>query len=64
MIKTEYYATRKDGIKLKRTYSDNGKVIRKIGTTEYYDEAIDVEGANYTYIETDKFIENKEEIIN
>lgn len=31
--------------------------IRKIGTDEIYDEAIDVESSNYEYIETDEKIE-------
>ena len=52
MIKKEYYATRKDGVKLYRTYSDSGKIVQKLGKQEYYDEAIDVEGAPFVYIET------------
>lgn len=47
MIKTE---TRTDG--LIRTYSDSGKKIQKDGTTEIYDEAIDLANAGYTYTET------------
>lgn len=34
-----------------------GLKIRKVGTDEIYDEAIDVEGSGYTYTETDKPIE-------
>lgn len=48
MIKTE---TRADG--LIRTYSDAGKMIRKVGTDEIYDTAIDLADAGYTYVETD-----------
>ena len=52
-----------DGVNLFRTYSDNKKYIRKIGTTEEYSEAIDIEGAPYEYVETDKEIEQYDEII-
>lgn len=52
----EYYAIRKDKIKLYRTYSDNNKIIHKIGTSEEYIEAIDVENAPFEYEETDKDI--------
>jgi hypothetical protein len=57
MIVTEYYTTRKDGVRLYRTYSDKNLYIRKVGTTEEYSEAIDVENSGYTYEETDKEIE-------
>lgn len=62
MIIREYYTTRKDGINLFRTYSDNKVMIRKVGTNEVYDEAIDVEGAPYVYEETDQPINSEEEI--
>ena len=54
---------REDGVNLFRTYSDENKYIKKVGTDEEYSEAIDIEGAPYTYIETDKEIEQYEEII-
>lgn len=57
MIKKEFYKTRKDGVNLYRTYSDSGLKIRKIGTDEVYDEAIDVEDAPYEYEETNEPIE-------
>lgn len=57
MIKREYYKTRKDEVNLYRTYSDEEYMIRKIGTEEVYDEAIDVENAPYEYEETDVKIE-------
>lgn len=63
MIVREFYQTRMDGVNLFRTYSDNKKYIRKIGTTEEYSEAIDIEGAPYEYVETDKEIEQYDEII-
>lgn len=57
MVKTEFYATRKDGARLIRTYSDINRYIRKVGTNEVYSEAIDLESKGYTYEETDKEIE-------
>lgn len=52
MIVTEYYATRDDGVKLYRTYSDSGKSVKQIETGTIYGEAVDVENAPYTYTET------------
>lgn len=52
MIVKEFYRTREDGVNLFRTYSDKGMQIRKVGTDEIYDEAIDIENAPYTYEET------------
>lgn len=52
MIKREFYKTREDGINLYRTYSDDYYKIKKVGTEEIYDEAIDVENTSYTYEET------------
>ena len=46
MIKKEFFRTREDGINLYRTYSDKKYKIRKIGTNEIYDEAIDIEGSD------------------
>lgn len=59
MIAREFYRTRKDGVDLYRTYSDANLKIRKVGTDEIYDEAIDIEGAPYTYEETDIPIETE-----
>lgn len=53
MIQREFYTQRKDGVKLYRTYSDAGMMIRQNETGVEYAEAIDVEGASYTYTETD-----------
>jgi hypothetical protein len=58
MIVKEFYLTRKDGVNLYRTYSDANKYIHKVGTDEEYSEAIDIEGATYTYEETDRAIED------
>ena len=63
MIVREFYQTRQDGVNLFRTFSDRNKYIRKVGTNEEYSEAIDIEGAPYVYEETDKEIEQYEEII-
>ena len=52
MIQREFYTQRKDGAKLYRTYSDAGMMIRQSETGREYAEAIDVEGASYTYTET------------
>lgn len=51
-IVTELFKTRNDGVKLFRTYSDEGKQILQNETGIVYDEAIDVEGTPYTYSET------------
>lgn len=63
MLVKEYYDTRDDGIMLYRTYSDINHYIRQIETGNVYSEAIDVEGASFTYEETEEVIEqeNKEE---
>lgn len=61
MIVKEHYMTRKDGVNLYRTYSDKNLIILQVETGYEYDEAIDVENAPYTYIETAKPIEEVEE---
>lgn len=61
MIKREFYATRKDGVKLYRTYSDGGMTVRQNETGAEYDEAVDVETTPYTYSETDTPIEEVRE---
>ena len=60
MIQREFYKQRKDGVKLYRTYSDAGMIIRQNETGVEYAEAIDVEGASYTYTETETQIETPE----
>ena len=57
MIKTEYYMTREDGVVLNRTYSDAGFHIIQNETGIKYSEAVDVDGAPYTYAESDELIE-------
>lgn len=56
MIVTEYFMTRKDGVVLNRTYSDAGFYILQNETGIKYSEAVDVEGAPFTYAETDELI--------
>ena len=60
MIVREYYKTRKDGVRLFRTYSDAGYMIQQEQTGTEYTEAIDVEDAPYTYVETDTPVESEE----
>ena len=60
MIQREFYTQRKDGVKLYHTYSDAGMMIRQNETGVEYAEAIDVEGAAYTYTETETPIETPE----
>lgn len=60
MIVTEEYMTLDDGTKLIRRYSDRKMRIRQVETGYIYDEAVDVEGAPYTYTETDIPLEARE----
>lgn len=57
MIVREEYMTRADGVKLYRTYSDEGKQIIQNETGILYSEAIDVDNAPYTYSESDEEVE-------
>lgn len=57
MIVKEEYKTREDGVRLYRTYSDIGNYIRQVETNVIYAEAVDVEGALFTYEETEDKIE-------
>lgn len=57
MIVKELFKTRSDGVKLYRTYSDEGKRLIQNETGVVYDEAVDVENAPYTYSESDELIE-------
>ena len=51
-IITNYYGTRKDGVRLFRTYSDDGRfVVREDGAA--FDSAVDVENSGHTYMEGD-----------
>lgn len=59
MIIKEYYNTRKDGVKLYRTYSSDNFYIVQNETGIEYSEAVDIENAPFTYSETDKQIESE-----
>ena len=61
MIQKELFMTRKDGIKLYKTYSDKDFYIIQNETGYKYIAAIDVENAEYTYSESDEKIELPEE---
>jgi hypothetical protein len=54
MIISEYYATRKDGVILNRTYSDAGYYIERDGVR--YSEAVDPAELGRVYTETDEKI--------
>lgn len=46
-----------NGRTFQRHYSDNNKIIHKVGTDEYYEEAIDLLERIWEYEETDTDIE-------
>lgn len=56
MIVKEFYKTRYDGVKLYRTYSNENVYIKQVETGNIYADAIDVENAEFTYVETDEKI--------
>lgn len=60
MIITEFFKTRKDGVNLYRTYSDANKYLIRNDGIEY-EEAVDVEGASYSYTESERDLEFIEE---
>ena len=60
MIKKVFLKTRKDKVNLYKIYSDADFIIKKIGTDELYEEAIDVEDAPFEYEETTEKIETEE----
>lgn len=60
MIQRKLYIQRKDGVKLYRTYSDTGMMIRQNETGVEYAEAVDVADAPYTYTETETPIKTPE----
>jgi hypothetical protein len=61
MIVREFYKVREDGVDLYITKSTEGLQIRKVGTDEIYDEAIDVATSPHYYVETQEKIETKEQ---
>ena len=61
MIVKELHRKRVDGVKLYRTYSDQNLKIKQVETNRVYEQAIDVEGAPFTYVEIDEPIETKKD---
>ena len=43
----------------RRTYSDKGLVIQKVGTEERYSEAIDILDSDFEYVETNEKVEGE-----
>ena len=62
-IVKELFKARNDGVNLYRTYSDIGMKILQVETGIVYDEAIDVEGAPYTYIEYEESTDDPEDTV-
>lgn len=62
MIIKTFYRTRNDGVNLYRIYSDKHHYILQQPTNIKYSEAIDVETAPYTYVETDEVIQDEKNI--
>ena len=60
MIKKVFLKTRKDKVSLYKIYSDADFIIKKVGTDELYEEAIDVENMPFEYEETNEKIETEE----
>ena len=63
-IKKEFYVELADGTKLFRTFSDEGKQIIQNETGVIFDDAVDVEGATYTYFETETKVYQSQEAEN
>lgn len=61
MVISEHYRTRRDGVELLRSYSDNGKMLQQDGTGVLYAEAIDPADAGRTYTETNIDVPDEEE---
>ena len=57
-IITNFYKTRPDGVKLYRTYSDEGRsIVREDGVE--FDEAVDVENSGHTYTEAEVHLDGE-----
>ena len=52
MIIKEIFRTREDGVNLYRTYSDKEVMLRQNETGILYSDPVDVDGAPFTYTET------------
>ena len=63
MLIREFYKINNGGKSLYKTYSSENYYIQQVETGTKYTEAIDVENAPYTYIETTEKIADEEEQI-
>lgn len=61
MIVTEFFGIREDGVSLYKRYSNKGTMLLQMETGIMYEEPIDVEGAPYTYEETDILVGTNED---
>ena len=59
-IKKELFGENADGVKLYRTFSDENRKILQVETGIIFDDAVDIEGAEFTYLETDGVIDQTE----
>lgn len=58
MIRTEMITI--NGKQKRRTYSDEGFRINKVGTDDFYDNAIDLPETDFVYVETTDLISEGE----
>ena len=56
-IQKELFGENADGVKLYRTFSDENRKILQVETGIIFDDAVDIDGAEFTYLETDGVIE-------
>ena len=59
-IQKELFGENADGVKLYRTFSDENRKILQVETGIIFDDAVDIEGAEFTYQETDGVIDQTE----
>lgn len=59
MVITEAYRTRKDGVVLVKTYSDEGKLLVQDTGIVYEGPVVDVQG-KHTYTESDEYAPSEE----
>ena len=50
-IQKELFGENADGVKLYRTFSDENRKILQVETGIIFDDAVDIEGAEFTYSE-------------
>ena len=59
-IQKELFGENADGVKLYRTFSDENRKILQVETDIIFDDAVDIEGTEFTYLETDGVIDQTE----